>query len=188
MRKRSYQCRHCKKRYVPNDARQMALICAHCGKITSRKTASFSDMRKLTDALFSVIVRYRSADPRGMTSCVTCAKKMHWKEIEAGHFCKRDRWATRYDRRNVNPQCRECNAKHPHDGKPWEHGQWIDRTYVRGTAAKLKELAKSSYKPTKDELASKASQLYHHLNHVLPDEAARIVKQHRAASVEALGI
>tara|TARA_R110001599_G_scaffold22508_6_gene83157 strand:+ start:584 stop:850 length:267 start_codon:yes stop_codon:yes gene_type:complete len=33
-----------------------------------------------------------------------------WKELDAGHFQSRGKYATRYHEDNVKPQCKRCNG------------------------------------------------------------------------------
>jgi hypothetical protein len=33
-----------------------------------------------------------------------------WKELDAGHFQSRGKYATRYHEENVKPQCKRCNG------------------------------------------------------------------------------
>lgn len=71
----------------------------------SRKT-----LIKKLDALFSQYVRKKNADKNDMCTCVTCKQKIHYKEIQAGHFMSRKHYSTRWDIDNVHPQCVACNV------------------------------------------------------------------------------
>tara|TARA_X000001382_G_scaffold110644_1_gene87250 strand:+ start:243 stop:617 length:375 start_codon:yes stop_codon:yes gene_type:complete len=74
-------------------------------------------MRKLTrsklikklDRIFSEYIRKRDSDNNGYAKCISCDKKQHWKEMDAGHFRSRKYMSTRYDEQNVFIQCRYCN-------------------------------------------------------------------------------
>lgn len=76
-------------------------------------------MREL-DSLFSVIVRLSAADAYGYVYCVTCGRRVRWQDVDAGHWIGRGCYATRYDRRNVHPQCRECNRINYGEDKRYE--------------------------------------------------------------------
>ena len=73
-----------------------------------RKLSRAGLIKKL-DAAFSRSIRQQHADQSGWVSCVTCDKRMPWDESQAGHFIKRGHSATRWDERNVAPQCPRCN-------------------------------------------------------------------------------
>jgi len=61
------------------------------------------------DKVFSEYIRRRYAK-NGIAKCVTCGKKDHWKNLQAGHFMSRKHYATRWDEENVEVQCMACNV------------------------------------------------------------------------------
>lgn len=69
-----------------------------------------STLVKKLDKLFSQYVRMKDADHAGYVSCFTCGMTKHWKEVDAGHFQSRGKYATRYHEDNVKPQCKRCNG------------------------------------------------------------------------------
>lgn len=73
-------------------------------KKPSRKTI----VTKL-DKVFSEYIRRRYAK-NNISECVTCGKKDHWKNLQAGHFMSRKHYATRWDEENVEVQCMACNV------------------------------------------------------------------------------
>jgi hypothetical protein len=73
-------------------------------KSPSRKTL----VTKL-DAVFSEYIRRRYAK-NDIAQCVTCGKKDHWKNLQAGHFISRKHYATRWNEENVQVQCVACNV------------------------------------------------------------------------------
>ena len=73
-------------------------------KKPSRKTI----VNKL-DKVFSEYIRRRYTK-NGIAECVTCGKKDHWKNLQAGHFMSRKHYATRWDEENVEVQCMSCNV------------------------------------------------------------------------------
>jgi hypothetical protein len=79
--------------------------------MSKRKKPTRSKLVKKLDILFSQFVRVSNADKNGYCICVTCGKKGHWKDgsIQAGHFMSRKHYSTRWDIRNVKPQCVGCN-------------------------------------------------------------------------------
>jgi len=74
-----------------------------------RKPSRKTIVKKL-DTIFSKYVRLKDADFKGNCICVTCGRSYYWKEIQAGHFISRKHYSTRWDERNVKPQCYSCNV------------------------------------------------------------------------------
>ena len=78
-----------------------------------RKPKSKSDnLAKLTeelDRVFSRYIRLSHANEKGYAMCVTCNKVSHWKDLHCGHFVSRRHKSTRWDEKNVGPQCPGCN-------------------------------------------------------------------------------
>lgn len=61
------------------------------------------------DKVFSEFIRLRDADENGLCPCVYCKHTVPWKSAEACHFIDRRHLSTRFDERNVNAGCFECN-------------------------------------------------------------------------------
>ena len=78
---------------------------------TSKKPTRSKLVKKL-DVIFSQYIRLSNSNSRGYCKCVTCGKEGHWKNggIQAGHFMSRKHYSTRWDERNVKPQCVACNV------------------------------------------------------------------------------
>lgn len=76
-------------------------------KKTKRKT-----LVTTLDTIFSKYIRLKNSDADGYCNCVTCGKKGYWEKdgIHAGHFMSRKHYSTRWDERNVKPQCGYCNT------------------------------------------------------------------------------
>ena len=64
---------------------------------------------KKLDTIFSEYIRRRYAKNE-ISICVTCGKKDHWKNLQAGHFMSRKHYSTRWDAENVEVQCQACNV------------------------------------------------------------------------------
>jgi len=47
--------------------------------------------------------------------CYTCGGSKGDEVIQCGHLITRSKYATRWDLRNVRPQCRSCNFEHEHN-------------------------------------------------------------------------
>lgn len=105
------------------------------------------------DSIVSKCVRMGSADERGMVFCVTCGNQFHWTQIHCGHFQKRGNTSTRYDIKNLGPQCEDCNCLR--DGENELFAKFIDEFYGAGTADMLRAKAREieRYFPYEEEIA-----------------------------------
>lgn len=66
------------------------------------------DLVKKADKVFSKYIRNKYA-VNGAVSCITCGKTDEVRNMDAGHYIDRRWTGTRWDERNVYPQCRNCN-------------------------------------------------------------------------------
>ena len=55
-------------------------------------------------------IRLEAADKDGMTECVTCGKKQHWKECHAGHFISSRCNSILFEEDVLAVQCIRCNV------------------------------------------------------------------------------
>lgn len=62
------------------------------------------------DKYFSLFIRLRDCDDNGLATCCTCGKIKPVKEMDCGHFIKRQHMATRFSEVNCAAQCKRCNA------------------------------------------------------------------------------
>lgn len=93
------------------------------------------------DGWFSKFIRLSKSLGNGYGSCFTCGKIDKIKDMDAGHFVKRDMKGTRYHELNVQIQCRSCNRYK--DGEQYKFGINLDKKYGKGTAEQLMLLGKS---------------------------------------------
>lgn len=81
---------------------------------------AWNELEKLLDAEVSFWVRAVPAlySPRkGWTKCYTCGSWHNWRDLDCGHYVPRHHQGTRFDLRNVRPQCTVCNCYH--EGEHW---------------------------------------------------------------------
>ena len=97
-----------------------------------KKQKSNSQLEKITDKYFSYYIRLREADSNGMVACVTCGKRLHWKEADCGHFRTRNKKIHRFNPKNCHVQCTHCNQFLK--GEQYKHGLYIDKKYGQGFA------------------------------------------------------
>lgn len=91
-------------------------------------------LKKKLDTVFSLFIRLRDANKKGMVTCCTCGAIKFWKEVDAGHYITRGDMATRFDPRNVAGQCKRCNMR---GGEQHKMGMFIDKKYGEGTTELL---------------------------------------------------
>ena len=96
------------------------------------------------DQVFSLWVRQQGASDHGHNTCYTCNVVKPVKELHAGHFVTRGKMATRWDERNVKPQCAACNIFR--FGEAWKFGKRIDQDHGEGTADELHRIANEGRK------------------------------------------
>ena len=104
------------------------------------KKPTRSKLLKKLDTVFSQWVRLSNADNNKNCICVTCNKVFFWKEIQAGHFMSRKHYSTRWDKRNVFPQCVGCNVfKY---GLAYEYSLFLGSVVANELYLKSKETVK----------------------------------------------
>jgi len=72
-----------------------------------KKLPSLTSVRLKAWKEFSIFIRTRNADANGFVYCVTCGKRLHWKEAQAGHWIH---GRLDFNQFNINPQCAQCNC------------------------------------------------------------------------------
>jgi hypothetical protein len=80
---------------------------------------------------------------RFFARCVTCGSLKHVKELQGGHWMKIKNKATKFDRKNVHPQCVSCNMYKK--GEEIKHEEYILKTYGQEVVNDLKERADYAY-------------------------------------------
>ena len=109
---------------------------------------------KKLDKVFSIWVRSKDADHDGSVDCYTCGVTKNWKyEIDAGHFMGRGKYATRWEDKNVKPQCKKCNGFR--SGEQFLFSKHLDEEYGKGTADELVYISNQIAKFTNDDLLEK---------------------------------
>jgi len=115
-----------------------------------KKLVPLKTLWKKLDRVFSLYIRLRDSDEGGTTQCVTCGSYKYYKDIDAGHFIKRQHMSTRWDERNVHPQCTRCN--HFMSGRQDDMSLYILRLYGKDTLLELMQLKYQTRKFTRTEL------------------------------------
>lgn len=99
------------------------------------KVKDFGKLKKKLDKIFSEWIRKRNGE---YSLCYTCGKRLHWKELQAGHYIPRNNMATRWDERNVQTQCVGCNVFGK--GKPDEFAIHLIKQYGQAILDELHRL------------------------------------------------
>ncbi|HDS05885.1 MAG TPA: hypothetical protein ENN95_02465 [Deltaproteobacteria bacterium] len=145
-----FGCKHPMEKTSPN---VKSVVHLHNGKEYSlipykkpRTTPGTETVRELDKKLwpiFSEYIRRGYSDDKGYCTCVTCGKKDHWKNMQAGHFISRAKKAIKYDVRNVHCQCPMCNGfKH---GNAVEYRKFMLERYGEKTVLQLEYLSRRIY-------------------------------------------
>lgn len=85
----------------PSGARKAA-------KTPKRQTRS--SLETHLDIVFSLYVRLRDAMPNGMVRCISCGRVFPFAQIQCGHYISRRNKLLRWDERNANGECVNCNC------------------------------------------------------------------------------
>jgi hypothetical protein len=104
------------------------------------KKPTRSKLVKKLDTVFSQWVRLSNADNNKNCICITCNKTLFWKEIQAGHFISRKHYSTRWDERNVKPQCAGCNVFRY--GEQYKYSLFLGSVVANDLYLKSKEIVK----------------------------------------------
>jgi hypothetical protein len=115
-----------------------------------KKLPTLSALEKKLDRVFSEYIRRKDADHGGTVDCCTCGKLFYWKEVDAGHFVKRQHRSIRWDERNVHPQCTRCN--HFMGGRQDDYAQFVIKKYGQTVFDELMLLKYQTVKYTRADL------------------------------------
>lgn len=99
-------------------------------------------LKRKLDVAFSAMIMERDRD----LLCISCRKN---PGTQAGHFMRRGLMATRWHPENVRAQCFRCNCVE--SGNQLEYAETLD-SLLAGTSDRLRALAKTSYKPSREAL------------------------------------
>jgi len=84
-----------------------------------KRELNVGNVMKLADTYFSRYIRLKHSD-FGKCTCYTCGIIKDIKEVDNGHYIKREHKNTRYHENNCRPQCKTCNGDVKHNGKQAE--------------------------------------------------------------------
>lgn len=96
------------------------------------------------DKWFSIYIRLRDSDENGIGKCCTCGVMKPIKQMDCGHFIKRQHMATRYSEMNCAIQCKRCNAFE--QGRDLDFEKYLKNRYGEEDIEILKIMKKASFK------------------------------------------
>ncbi len=112
--------------------------------------------------VFSLWVRQKDADHKGIVKCVTCGAYRHWRYVDTGHYISRRHMSTKFLLMNTAVQCKKCNGPEG-GGKPSEFARYIDKKHGLGTALYLERISKHSIHITRIEYIQQIENFKHKL-------------------------
>jgi hypothetical protein len=114
-------------------------------RIRKRTKKPLGVLKRKLDAAFGKMVMERDKG----SLCVSC---MNVPGTQPGHFMRRGLQATRWHPMNVHCQCFRCNCVE--NGNQLEYAETLDWENGSGTSLRLRQLAQTSYKPSREALES----------------------------------
>jgi RNase P subunit RPR2 len=75
----------------------------------SSKKKSVAHLKKLLWKEFSLYIRKRDSDWRGIATCCTCGTQKPYQQMQAGHFLAGRHPSVLFREDNVHAQCPRCN-------------------------------------------------------------------------------
>lgn len=100
---------------------------------------------KLADLYFSRFIRLKHSED-GKCTCYTCGVVLDIKEVDNGHYMKREHKATRYHENNCRPQCKTCNGDIKHNGKQIEFRENLANEIGLKLVEKIEKLSRTTIK------------------------------------------
>ena len=108
------------------------------------------------DREWSIHIRYTSADSDGVSTCFTCGKRDHPRNLHCGHFASRRHLATRWNKDNSRVQCPGCNIFN--QGCQFVFGRGLDAEEP-GKAQRIYELSQRPASISTDDILRLAAEL-----------------------------
>lgn len=111
-----------------------------------KKQRPLSKLKKDVWKVFSLAIRLRDSNDKGVVKCICCNRRGYYigDGIHAGHFMSRRFGSTFLDPYNVNGQHVYCNTYM--QGNQYEYSKALDEKYGEGTAERLNQKSKETFK------------------------------------------
>lgn len=141
--------------YSVKDLKKLQKEVARTNRERKPKKVHVDKEKKLWDQ-FSIYIRVRDADEKGMCKCITTGKPVHWTKADCGHGIGRQHRATKYHEQNNHAQSRKHNRFE--EGRKDLYSKEVDKRYGPGTWNRLEVLSKTTLKEfSKEEIDRLAS-------------------------------
>lgn len=102
------------------------------------------------DKWFSLFIRLRDSDENGYAKCCTCSRIAHAKNMDTGHFLKRQYQAVRFSEINCNTQCKHCNNFE--QGNDVKYREFLVRKYGEAKILLLEASKRQTVKRSANDL------------------------------------
>jgi hypothetical protein len=113
--------------------------------IEFKRSVRWDKAMDLADMYFSRYIRLKHSED-GKCTCYTCGAIKGIKEVDNGHFIKREHQAVRYHKNNCRPQCKTCNGDIKHNGKQLEFRENLILEIGLAEVEELERLGRSTFK------------------------------------------
>lgn len=130
---------------------------------------NISKVMRLADMYFSRYVRLIHSK-NGLCTCYTCGIIQDIKEVDNGHYIKREHKSTRFNLDNCRPQCKTCNGDTKHNGKQTEFRENLVNEFDEKFVLELEALGRKPikanglfYRNLADEYRTKLNELQREL-------------------------
>ena len=103
----------------------------------------------LADIYFSRFIRLKHSfehNGKRYVNCYTCAKVVHVKQADNGHFIKREHKSVRYHENNCRPQCKTCNGDTKHNGRQSDFRRELSNEIGEDEVLELERLSRETIK------------------------------------------
>ena len=118
-----------------------------------KKQRTINKEKEITWEVFSLYIRLRDCMRTTRTleygHCITCNKRVHYKEADAGHFINRWYSSTLFDERNFHLQCKRCIKM---GGEPLKYRRAVIRLYGERVDEELEQKSVEIKQFTRTEL------------------------------------
>ena len=75
------------------------------------KKPKISTIKKQVYSQIQLLARLKEVDHTGYGRCISCWKRVYYKDADGGHYIPRSHMATAFDLNNIHLQCKYCNGQ-----------------------------------------------------------------------------
>lgn len=115
---------------------------------TKLKKWNLSRWKKEAWKYCSIYNRRKDTDSKGYTNCITCGKRIHWTEADAGHFIAGRKNPILFYDKGIHAQCKNCNRN---QGEQYLYGEYIKNRYGEEEVKKQLKMRNQLLKYTRED-------------------------------------